>query len=150
LCVGDITGITDSEDCDRLRYKVYAEIDFTSRDLVRAMRVHQSCPELLLQISSLPMSRYIKGENEKTGKYNNLEIFKIMQRADGAHAYNDDFLNYGEILDNIFGSNSSKFFRKNAFISKTCKAYEAKVKSSFSGGLCVFWAHNLINTAQCF
>lgn len=53
------------------------------------------------------LSRYnIKGKNKKTGGYNNPEIFMIMQRAEGAHAYNDDFLNYGEILDNIFGSNS--------------------------------------------
>jgi hypothetical protein len=60
------------------------------------------------------LSRYnIKGRNTKTGKYNNPKIFKIMQRADGAHAYNDDFLNYGEILDNIFGSNSAlNFFGK--------------------------------------
>jgi hypothetical protein len=127
LCVGDITDITDSEDCDRLRYKVYAEIDFTSRDLVRATRVHQSYPELLLQISSLPIPRYIKGENEKTGKYNNLEIFKIMQRADGAHAYNDDFLNYGEILDNIFGSNSSlSFFGRTPSYQKHVRRMKLK------------------------
>jgi len=57
------------------------------------------------------LSRYnIKGENGKTGEHNNPEIYRIMQRADGAHAYNEDFLNYGEILDNIFGSNSALSF----------------------------------------
>ncbi|MCP4256160.1 MAG: hypothetical protein GY774_01375 [Planctomycetes bacterium] len=74
------------------------------------------------------LSRYnIKGKNEKTGKYNNPEIFKIMQRADGAHAYNDDFLNYGEILDNIFGSNSSlSFFGKTPSYQKHVRRMKLK------------------------
>lgn len=74
------------------------------------------------------LSRYnIKGKNEKTGKYNNPEIFKIMQRADGAHAYNDDFLNYGEILDNIFGSNSSlNFFGRTPSYQKHVRRMKLK------------------------
>ena len=78
------------------------------------------------------LSRYnIKGKNEKTGKYNNPEIFKIMQRADGAHAYNDDFLNYGEILDNIFGSNSAlSFFGRIPSYQKHVKRVKLKSGSA--------------------
>jgi hypothetical protein len=57
------------------------------------------------------LSRYnTKGKSTNTGRYNNPEILRIMQRVDGAHAYNDDFLNYGQVLDNIFGSNSALTF----------------------------------------
>jgi hypothetical protein len=63
-----------------------------------------------LQDLALLSRHNIKAKNEKSGEYNNPEICRIMQRADGAHAYNDDFLNYGEILDNIFGSNSALSF----------------------------------------
>jgi len=74
------------------------------------------------------LSRYnIKGKNEKTGQYNNPEIFKIMQRADGAHAYNNDFLNYGEILDNILGSNSAlRFFERKPSYHKNVKCMRLK------------------------
>jgi len=71
--------------------------------------------------------RNIKGKNEETGQYNNPEICKIMQRADGAHTYNDDFLNYGEILDNIFGSNSALgFFGKTPSYQKHVKHMKLK------------------------
>ena len=63
-----------------------------------------------LQDLALLSRRNIKARNEETGQYNNPGICKIMQKADGAHVYNDDFLNYGEILDNIFGSNSALSF----------------------------------------
>ena len=74
------------------------------------------------------LSRYnIKGKNKKTGEYNNPEVFKIMQRADGAHAYNNDFLNYGEILDNIFGSNSSlNFFGRTPSYQKHVRRIKLK------------------------
>jgi hypothetical protein len=63
-----------------------------------------------LQELALLSRRNIKSRNPNTGLYNNPEICRIMQRADGAHTYNNDFLNYGEILDNIFGSNSALIF----------------------------------------
>ena len=80
-----------------------------------------------LQELALLSRRNIKGRNQKTALYNNPEIYRIMQRADGAHTYSNDFLNYGEILDNIFGSNSALvFFGKTPAYKKHVK--HAKLK----------------------